>query len=122
VRGLPGAHWPKGGPEAVAGKLREAGAGPNAVAHLLNTYGSRALLFADLLAEEPAWLEPIAPPLPFILAEAIFSMRYEMATCAQDFAERRTDLALRAEVEGRSPDLDRLWCAGAAAESGVAYA
>ncbi|HEX8138999.1 MAG TPA: glycerol-3-phosphate dehydrogenase/oxidase [Pyrinomonadaceae bacterium] len=123
VRGLPGALWPRGGPEAVAGKLRESGAGPNTVAHLLDTYGSRALLVADLLAEEPAWLEPVAPPLPFILAEAIFSMRYEMATCAQDFAERRTDLALRAEVEGRSPDLDRLWCAEeAAAESRVIYA
>jgi glycerol-3-phosphate dehydrogenase len=120
AQGLPGARWPKGGPEAVTRKLLNAGASPDSIAHLLNTYGSRAQLFVDLLAEEPAWHEQIAPPLPFIRAEAVFSMRYEMATCAQDFAERRTDLALRAEVEGRSLDLDALWCR--AAESGVAYA
>jgi glycerol-3-phosphate dehydrogenase len=121
VQGLPGARWPEGGAEAVAVKLQEAGLGQDSVAHLLDTYGSRAALFADLLAEEPAWRDRLAPPLPFILAEAVFSMRSEMATCAQDFAERRTDLALRAEVEGRSLNLDRLWFAERA-ESGVAYA
>jgi glycerol-3-phosphate dehydrogenase len=89
------------------------------VLHLLKTYGSRALLFLDLIAEEPALREPLAPPLPFIRAEAAFSMRYERAACAQDFMERRTDLALRAKVEGITLELDGLWRADAA--SPVAY-
>lgn len=118
---LPGARWLfPGTPARVAEKLSEAGADRDSVTHLLNTYGSRAALFADLFSEEPTWRERIAPPLPFIRAEAIFSMRYEMATCAQDFAERRTDLALRAQVEGQSLDLDSLWCR--VTQSGVAYA
>jgi glycerol-3-phosphate dehydrogenase len=115
---LPGAVWACP-PDEIMEKLQEAGVSGDSVAHLLNTYGSRALLFVDLLAEEPAGAQRIAPPLPFIRAEAVFSMRYEMATCAEDFTERRTDLALRAHVEGRSLELDGMW--QAVAENGVAY-
>ncbi|HEV2912209.1 MAG TPA: glycerol-3-phosphate dehydrogenase/oxidase [Pyrinomonadaceae bacterium] len=116
---LPGALWVRS-PETVAEKLLGAGVAPESVAHLLHTYGSRALLFVDLLDEEPAGREAIAPPLPFIRAEALFSMRYEWAACAQDFTERRTDLALRAKVEGITLELDGPWRA-AARESPVAY-
>jgi glycerol-3-phosphate dehydrogenase len=116
---LPGAVWPCSR-ETVAEKLSDAGVRPDAVLHLLKTYGSRALLFLELLAEEPALCEPLAPPLPFIRAEAAFSMRYERAACAQDFMERRTDLALRAKVEGITLDLDGLWRADR--QSPVAYA
>ncbi|HEX8141386.1 MAG TPA: glycerol-3-phosphate dehydrogenase/oxidase [Pyrinomonadaceae bacterium] len=115
---LPGALW-SCSPEQLAERLREAGASEDTVAHLLGTYGSRALHFPDLLAEDPLGLERIAPPLPFIRAEAAFSMRYEMAACAEDFSERRTDLALRARVEGIALELDGLW--SAARESQVAY-
>jgi glycerol-3-phosphate dehydrogenase len=109
---LPGALWPCS-PAQVMERLREAGVREDSIAHLLGTYGSRALLFADLLAEEPTGRELIAPPLPFIRAEAAFSMRYEMAACMQDFTERRTDLALRASAEGRRLELepDEVWSA-----------
>ena len=115
---LPGAQWTCP-PEQVSAKLREAGLLEDTIAHLLGTYGSRALLFVDLLAEEPFGRERIAAPLPFIRAEAAFSMHYEMAACASDFAERRTDLALRARVEGINLELDDVW--RAALESAVAY-
>jgi glycerol-3-phosphate dehydrogenase len=115
---LPGAQWTCP-PEHLSEKLREAGLHEDTIAHLLGTYGSRALLFVDLLAEEPSGRERIAAPLPFIRAEAAFSMRYEMAASAEDFAERRTDLALRARVEGISPELEIVWRAALA--SPVAY-
>ncbi len=109
---LPGAVWACS-PESVMEKLLEAGIAPDCVEHLLRTYGSRALLFVRLLAEEPLWRERIAPPLPHLRAEAIFSQRYEMAVCAQDFLERRTDLALRAKMDGLDLglELDNLWAA-----------
>ncbi|HEX8773665.1 MAG TPA: glycerol-3-phosphate dehydrogenase/oxidase [Pyrinomonadaceae bacterium] len=115
---LPGALWTCP-PEHVSAKLRETGLCEDTIAHLLATYGSRALMFVDLLTEEPFGRERIAAPLPFIRAEAAFSMRYEMAACAEDFAERRTDLALRARVEGISLGLDDVW--RAARERPVAY-
>ncbi|HVG32262.1 MAG TPA: glycerol-3-phosphate dehydrogenase/oxidase [Pyrinomonadaceae bacterium] len=96
---LPGAVW-HSSPESVTKKLLDAGVRQDSVEHLLSTYGSRALLFVELLAEDHTLRERIIPPLPHIRAEAVFSMRYEMATCAEDFMERRTDLMLRAKVEG----------------------
>ena len=114
---LPGAVWPCP-PEQVMDRLLEAGLAPDSTEHLLRTYGSRALLFVELLGEEPLWREKLAPPLPFIAAEAVFSMRYEMAACAEDFLERRTDLSLRAKMEGSSLEPERVW--RAAFESAVA--
>jgi glycerol-3-phosphate dehydrogenase len=107
---LPGAVW-HFSPESLMEKLLEAGVGQDCVEHLLRTYGSRALLFVELLAENHTWCERIAPPLPHIRAEAVFSMRYEMATCAGDFLERRTDLMLRAQMEGRfdEVELEEFW-------------
>lgn len=99
VRMLPGAVW-NFSPESLTKKLLEAGVRQDCAQHLLRTYGSRALLFVELLAEDRTWRERIIPALPHIRAEAVFSMRYEMATCAEDFMERRTDLMLRAKMEG----------------------
>jgi glycerol-3-phosphate dehydrogenase len=117
---LPGAIW-HCSPESVREKLLKAGLRQDSVEHLLGTYGGRALLFVELLAEDRVWRERIAPPLPHIRAEAVFSMRYEMATCAQDFTERRTDLLLRAKMEGRSLELEleSLW--QSLQETAVAY-
>ena len=103
---LPGALWAYSSPESVTEELLEAGVTETSVEHLLRTYGSRALLFVQLLTEEPLWRERIAQPLPHIRAEAIFAERYEMAVCAQDFLERRTDLALRAKMEGIDLELE----------------
>lgn len=115
---LPGAVWACS-PESIMEKLLEAGVSPASVEHLLRSYGSRAQLFIPLLAEEPARLELIAPPLPHIRAEAVFAQRYEMAVCAQDFLERRSDLALRAKMEGLELEPESLWAA--LQENSVAY-
>jgi glycerol-3-phosphate dehydrogenase len=118
ARPLPGAVWTCA-PEKIVEQLAEAGVAPLSIAHLLGTYGSRARLFVDLLAEDPAARDLIAPTLPFIRAEAAFSMRYEMAERAQDFTERRTDLSLRAKVERVNPEIEALW--PASRESMLAY-
>lgn len=102
---LPGAIW-HCSPESLMERLLEAGLPEDSARHLLRTYGGRALMFVELLAENGAWRERIIPPLPHIRAEAIFSMRYEMATCAEDFTERRTDLMLRARMEGCFEDTE----------------
>jgi glycerol-3-phosphate dehydrogenase len=115
---LPGAVWACS-PLSVTEKLLEAGVALHSVEHLLRTYGSRAHLFIELLAEEPQGRELIAPPLPHIRAEAIFSQRFEMAVCVQDFLERRSDLALRAKMEGLDIELESLWSASQA--NTVAY-
>ena len=107
---LPGAVWTNS-PQELIRVFEEAGLAEDSIDHLVQTYGSRANIIADLLAEEPSWSRRIAQGLPHILAEALFSRRYEMATCPQDFLERRSDLALRACAEGVSlaPELDQLW-------------
>lgn len=115
---LPGAVWDCS-PESITEKLLEAGVALDSVEHLLRTYGSRAHLFLELLAEDGHGRELIAPPLPHIRAEAIFSRRFEMAVCPQDFTERRSDLLLRAKMEGLELELES---AGSASQANaVAY-
>jgi glycerol-3-phosphate dehydrogenase len=119
---LPGAVWTNNSASGLIRVLEEAGLAQDSIEHLLRTYGSRAVLIADLLAEEPAWRRRIAQGLPHILAELPFSMRYEMTTCARDFTERRSDLALRARADGvaLAPELDQFWHDAAEAEAACA--
>lgn len=96
---LPGAAWDCQ-PERLAEDLREAGLAEDSAAHLLETYGARAALFLPLLAEGPGLRLKLLPALPHVRAEAVFAARHEMAVSAEDFTERRTDLALLALAEG----------------------
>lgn len=118
---LPGGAWRRS-PESLSKNLRDVGLAEDSVNHLIRSYGSRAQLVVGLLAEEPAHGRRITPGLPHIFAEAVFSIRYEMATCTRDFYERRSDLALRAKAEGeRLPaELARFW--HAAPETGATAA
>jgi glycerol-3-phosphate dehydrogenase len=120
---LPGAVWTNS-THALTGVLEEAGLAEDSIKHLVQTYGSRAALIADMLAEEPSWRRRIAQGLPHILAEVPFAIRYEMATCARDFTERRSDLALRARADGvaLAPELDQFWHDASEAEREVACA
>jgi glycerol-3-phosphate dehydrogenase len=58
--------------------------------HLAGKFGTRALKVFELINENPSWKRRIAPRLPVIEAEIIFSIRYEMAEKIEDLLARRT--------------------------------
>ena len=43
-----------------------------------------------MITAVPAWAEPLVPGLPYLRAEAIFAVRYEMAIALDDVLSRRT--------------------------------
>jgi len=108
---LPGANWKHSSKVETKNLLLKMGVEGDSVDHLIRTYGSRAALFANLLAEEPELARTVSPKLPHIFAEALFSIRYEMAVRPQDFFERRGDLALSLKAEGiHAPhELTKFW-------------
>ncbi|AFZ48788.1 homodimeric glycerol 3-phosphate dehydrogenase (quinone) [Cyanobacterium stanieri PCC 7202] len=55
--------------------------------HLINYYGSRAIVIQDIIQE--SGLERLAPQYPFITAEVIYVYRYEMAQKPEDILSRR---------------------------------
>lgn len=112
---LPGADWKNLSEEMMKGALLEMKVDEDSAHHLIRTYGSRAALFAEMLVKEPALARRINSSLPHILAEATFSIRHEWAARAEDFFERRSDLALSLKAEGESlpADLNRFWRAPA---------
>jgi glycerol-3-phosphate dehydrogenase len=65
--------------------------------HLAERYGGEAGVLAAMIAADPALGEPLVPGLPYRRAEAIYAVRYEMATTLDDVLSRRT----RARLRGR---------------------
>jgi len=63
-------------------------------AHLDGRYGSLADQVRALIAFDPTLREPIAPDQPYLLAEAVYAARHEMATTLDDVLVRRTRLHL----------------------------
>jgi glycerol-3-phosphate dehydrogenase len=68
-----------------------------AVEHLANRYGGEARALFGLVQSDPALGEPLVPGLPYLRAEAVFAVRYEMAQSVDDVLSRRT----RARLYGR---------------------
>jgi glycerol-3-phosphate dehydrogenase len=52
-------------------------------------YGSDRVNLADLISQNPSWREKIMVDTPYIKAQVIFSIRYEMAVTIEDFLARR---------------------------------
>ncbi len=67
---------------------------PALLHHLATTYGTEAPAVLSLLAENPAWLAPLAQKHPFIQAEVIYAARTEMAQTLPDVLLRRIRLGL----------------------------
>jgi glycerol-3-phosphate dehydrogenase len=88
---LPGAAGP-------AAEL-PAGLDPDVADHLRHLYGSRAASVVATADEDPALLERIHPDGPDIAAQALFAVRHEWATTAEDVLRRRTTVALRGLAE-----------------------
>ncbi|MGH9291560.1 MAG: glycerol-3-phosphate dehydrogenase/oxidase [Acidimicrobiales bacterium] len=59
-------------------------------AHLVERYGGEAPLVAGLAEGRPELLEPLAEGLGYLLVEALYAARYEMASTLEDVLARRT--------------------------------
>jgi glycerol-3-phosphate dehydrogenase len=68
---------------------------PEVADHLRHLYGSRAAAVVATAAENSSLLERIHPDGPDISAQALFAVRHEWATTAEDVLRRRTTVALR---------------------------
>jgi glycerol-3-phosphate dehydrogenase len=69
--------------------------------HLIDDYGTWARQIVSILEVFPAWSRPMAPGLPYILAEAHFAVTRERARTLEDVLARRTRVALLDRDQGR---------------------
>ncbi|HEX5366079.1 MAG TPA: glycerol-3-phosphate dehydrogenase/oxidase [Acidimicrobiales bacterium] len=58
--------------------------------HLVDRYGGEAAVLTAMIAADPSLAEPLVPGLPYVRAEALHAVRYEMATTLDDVLSRRT--------------------------------
>ena len=62
--------------------------------HLVLKYGADAKQIADICQEQALWATRIHPSYPYVLAEAVFAARHEMACTLRDFLARRIRLEI----------------------------
>ena len=79
-------------------------------AHLLADYGVWARQVVSILEVYPEWSRPLAPGLPYILAEAHFAVTREQARTLEDVLARRTRVTLLDPGQGRecAEDVSRI--------------
>ena len=79
-------------------------------AHLAGRYGTEAQVLIELIAGDATLAEPLVAGLPYVRAEALFAVRYEMATTVDDVLSRRTRARLldRAAAIQAAPAVARL--------------
>jgi glycerol-3-phosphate dehydrogenase len=63
--------------------------------HLAERYGGETAVLLAMTAIDPSLGEPLVPGLPYRRAEAVYAVRYEMATTLDDVLSRRTRARLR---------------------------
>ena len=76
--------------------------GGDEVRRLADRYGSDATTVLAIAESDPKMAELLVPGLPYLNAEAIFAVRYEMATTVDDILSRRT----RARLQTRDASAD----------------
>ena len=69
---------------------------PDTVRHLADRYGGDARTVIAMAEADPALAEPLVPGLPYLRAEALYGVRYEMARSVDDVLSRRTRARLLA--------------------------
>jgi glycerol-3-phosphate dehydrogenase len=62
--------------------------------HLAEKYGTRAAQVSTLAVENPKLAERLLPDFPFLKAEVVFAVRFEMACTLRDFLARRIRLEI----------------------------
>ena len=78
-------------------KLRLRGAeGYEASSHLADRYGGEARIIEAMVDRDPSLGEPLVSSLPYLRAEAVYAVRYEMARSLDDVLARRTRARLLA--------------------------
>jgi len=68
----------------------------------MKVYGSEAAAVRALIAENPAWAEPLHSNLPYVWGHVVWAVRHEMARTVEDVLARRTRSLLldaRASIE-----------------------
>ena len=73
--------------DGAAGRL---GLPADVVAHLAGRFGGHAQAVAAMVRDRPELGERLVPGLPYLKAEAIYAVRYEMALTLEDILSRRT--------------------------------
>ncbi|MGZ4681394.1 MAG: glycerol-3-phosphate dehydrogenase/oxidase, partial [Acidimicrobiales bacterium] len=69
---------------------------PRVIDHLANRYGGEARALLAMIDRDPGLAEPLVPGLPYLRAEALYAVRYEMARSIDDILSRRTRARLLA--------------------------
>jgi glycerol-3-phosphate dehydrogenase len=111
-RPLPGADGLKSRNQIGVGKLgtelaKSLELRPSYAVHLASVYGTRARLFADILAEDRTLAEPMQDDLPFLWAEVVFAARHDCIKTIDDALSRRIPLLLVGTDQGLDT-LDRV--------------
>ena len=92
------------------GAAARLGINPAVLEHLAGRYGGEARTVVAMIQADPTLGEPLVPTLPYLRAEAIYAVRYEMAHTLTDVLSRRTRALLLARdaSAAAAPDVARL--------------
>ncbi|MEY2475684.1 MAG: glycerol-3-phosphate dehydrogenase [Actinomycetota bacterium] len=92
------------------GAAARIGLNPAVLAHLADRFGGEARTLIAMIQADPTLGEPLVPTLPYLRAEAIYAVRYEMAHTLEDILSRRTRALLLARdaSAAAAPDVARL--------------
>lgn len=88
--------------QAVNNLIQISGFDAEIVRHLVDAYGPGAAKILEIAHESTQLSSRIAPEVPYLMAEAVYAARYEMAMRLIDFMIRRTQLVYRVRDHGRS--------------------
>ncbi len=93
--------------EGAASRL---GTAPEVLDHLVSRYGGQARAVLAMAQAQPHLALPLVPGQPYLRAEAVYAVRYEMAQTVDDVLSRRTRAALHddrgaAAAAGQAADL-----------------
>jgi glycerol-3-phosphate dehydrogenase len=72
------------------GAAERLGLPADVVAHLAGRFGGQARTVAAMMRDRPELGERLVPGLPYLKAEAVYAIRYEMALTLEDVLSRRT--------------------------------
>ena len=72
------------------GAAERLGLPADVVAHLAGRFGGHAQAVAAMVRDRPELGERLVPGLPYLKAEAVYAVRYEMALTLEDVLSRRT--------------------------------
>jgi len=89
LRGADGYH-------EVLATATSPGADAKVIDHLANRYGGEARALLAMIELDPGLAQPLVPGLPYLRAEALYAVRYEMARSVDDILSRRTRARLLA--------------------------